>query len=212
VKRTLAFACLLAFNNLALSAQTAKGPFVEHATEKSAIHVLPPQEDNPAGLKTIYTDLGSKTEPYSGGGFPLGPSGATAMAFTPKSDSHVSEVQVAVLYISGDNQVNLSIYDDAAGAPGTLIGGPVTVTNLPKAGTCCLLDIADFAPVAVKAGTQYWVVANTPSTGRGSDFEGGWGTSAKPIIPFAVTHSPKAGWFPGNANELPAGEVLGTVP
>ena len=32
--------------------------------------------------------------------------------------------------------------DDAGGVPGTLLAGPVTVTDLPDYGTCCTLAIA----------------------------------------------------------------------
>jgi len=132
------------------------------------------------------------------------------MPFTPSLNSHVSEVRVAVQYLSGANQINLSIYADSGGVPGTLLAGPVMVTNLPGSGTCCRLGVANFTPVTVSGGIRYWVVANTPQTGIGSDFEGVWGQAANIAIPFAADNG--TGWFSTSAVQLPSGVVLGTIP
>jgi hypothetical protein len=215
VKKTLLLVCLLTLGNLALLAQT-EGPRAVHTPEKSAIHV--PPEDAPQTLSKIYTNLGKPTDLYndteawtvSGPTSDIGFALSLALPFTPKSNSHVSQVQVAVQYFSGTNQVNLSLYGDTSGAPGTLLAGPVTVKNLPAAGTCCTLALANFTPVAVTAGTRYWVVANTPSSGTGSDFDGSWDWVAKPVILVAGNHG--AGWYEFNGDALPAGEVLGTIP
>ncbi len=215
---TLLFVCLLAVNNLTLLAQTGKGPRSIHVTEKSAIHV--PSQEAPAALAKIYSNLGTKTDAYndtenwiiSGPNSSIGFAESLGLPFTPKSNSHVSQVQVAVGYAgTGANQVNLSIYGDSGGVPGTLLAGPVTVSGLPALGTCCTLAVANFSPVAVTAGTRYWVVADTPLTGTGSDFYGAWDWVAKPFIPMASNF--KGGpWYESNADSLVAGEVLGTIP
>jgi len=216
VKRIVLSLSFLALGNLALFAQT-DAPRPVHTPERSAIHV-PPQEA-PEVLKAIYNNLGpSKTDLYndtdawtiSGPNSDVGFALSLALPFTPKSDAHVSQVQLAVQYFSGTNQVNLSIYGDTNGAPGTLLAGPVTVKNLPAAATCCLLTVANFTPLAVTAGTRYWVVADTPMTGTGSDFDGSWDWVAKPIILLAGNHG--SGWYGFNGDALPAGEVLGTIP
>jgi len=210
------FVCLLLLCNPTLLAQTGH-PRIVHTTEKSVIHV-PPQEA-PAGLKKIFSNLGkSKTDLYNdaAGWNVEGPNSGqvtqfVGIPFTPKSNSHVSQVRVAMQYDgSGANQVNLSIYGDAGGMPGTLLTGPVTVTNLPDFGTCCALAVASFSPLAVTGGTQYWVVANTPPTGTGSDFVGVWVLVAAEY-PLAVYEY--GSWYPfiGDTIDL-AGEVLGTMP
>jgi hypothetical protein len=217
VKKALLLVCFLALCKVILFAQTGERPRTVHVTEKSAIHV--PPQGVPAGLTKIYSNLGTKTDLYDDteGFSVVGPNagvGVTyfyAIPFTPRSNSHVSQVGVAVGYGgSGANQVNLSIYADLGGAPGTLLSGPVTVTNLPDFGTCCSLAVANFSPVAVSGGTRYWVVADTPLTGTGSDFVGIWAIVAK-LIPVAENYDGK-GWFGFNADYLLAGEVLGTVP
>jgi len=216
LKKTLLSACLLALCNLTLFAQIAERPRTIHTTETSPIHV-PPQEV-PAALKKIYSNLGtSKTDLYSDAyaRVLLGPNSGygqqfLGMPFTPKSNAHVSQVQVAVQYGGyGANQVNLSIYGDSGGVPGTLLAGPVTVTNLPVFGTCCTLAVASFSPLAVTAGTQYWVVADTPLTGTGSDFVGSWDFSIKF---FPTAYNVGGGWTQYDAIEESAGEVLGTIP
>jgi len=203
---------------MTLFAQTVAGPQVVHTTEKSAIHV-PPQV-NAVALKKIYSNLGTKTDLYNdtNGWLLAGPNSLgsallefVAMPFTPKSNSTVEQVQVAVHYLgSGANQVNLSIYADSGGAPGTLLAGPVTVTNLPESGTCCALAVASFTPVAVTAGTQYWVTGDTPLSGTGSDFTGTWSWVTKDLGEWG-DGSPY-GWSVLPVDGLPAGEVLGTIP
>ncbi|MFZ0480341.1 MAG: choice-of-anchor R domain-containing protein [Terriglobales bacterium] len=221
--KTLLSTFVLLLCNLTLFAQTGQSPRILHAKEKSAIHV-PPLEIE-AGLKTIYSNLGAKTDLYNssqelglmGPNVPKdgGHDQFDGMAFTPKTNSHVSQVRVAIQYGgSGANQVSLSIYGDSDGIPGTLLAGPVTVTNLPDNFTCCTLAVATFTPVALTGGTQYWVVANTPLTGTGSDFFGGWNTVAKPDLRMAYMSGEvgEESWFAQNADLLAAGEVLGTIP
>jgi hypothetical protein len=218
VKRILQALALLALLDLTLPAQTVKDRSL-HFSKTSAIHV--PPQDAPAGLKKIYSNLGkSKTDLYndldawvvSGPKSYPGYSFFQALPFSPKSNSHVSQVQVAIGYLtgSGSTQVNLSIYGDANGVPGTLLAGPVTVTDVPP-GQCCALTVANFTPLAVTAGSQYWVVADTPLAGTGSDFYGVWFWVIAPVIPVASNFD-DAGWFSHNGDGRPAGEVLGTIP
>jgi hypothetical protein len=216
VKKNMLLGSFLALCTLTLFSQNGRGPRVVVTPEKSAVHV-PPQK-TAAHLKKIYSNLGtSKTNLYSnnswgvsGPNSSLGRAYSVALPFTPKLNSTVEQVQVAVGYAgSGANQVNLSIYSDAEGAPGTLLAGPVTVTNLPALGTCCTLAVANFTPVAVTSGTQYWVAANAPLTGTGSDFAGGWNWVVKQI-PGAVDYG--FGFFSMDADGVAAGEVLGTTP
>jgi hypothetical protein len=205
----------LALSTLTLCAQTQKRPRIVHTTERSATRV-PPQEV-PAGLQQIYSNLSTKTDLYNDldgwsieGPAVNGYSFFAAIPFTPKSNSHVLQVRAAVHHYNGANQVNLSIYGDAGGVPGSLLAGPVTVRNLPDGGTCCALAIANFTPLAVTGGSQYWVVVDTPLTGTGSDFLGVWDMVAK-VVPLAF-NGDNSGWYASSANDLPAGAVLGTIP
>jgi hypothetical protein len=215
VKKNVLYLCIVILLNLSLLAQAGQ-PRIVHGEEKSAIHV-PPQEA-PATLKAIYRNLGvSKTDLYldNRGWVVAGPNSSQdpesiGMPFIPKSASHVLQVRVALQYGgSGANQINLNLYDDAGGVPGTLLAGPVTVTDLPDYGTCCTLAIANFSSVAVSGGAQYWVVADTPLTGAGSDSFGLWDFVIA-TIPVAATNG--SVWELIDGDLRPAGEVLGTIP
>jgi hypothetical protein len=212
--------CLVALCGTALFAQESRNtahPRMVRTTEKSQIHV--PAQDAPAGLKGIYSNLGPKADAYNGGGGFLlrGPAAGNfpvfvAMPFTPKSNSTVMEVEAAVQYGgSGANQVNLSLYGDSGGVPGTLLAGPQTVANLPHFGSCCTLTIWKLATgVKVTGGSQYWVVADTPASGVGSDFFGNWDFVFRTHLTGMNTGSH---WyqFTGPDQEV-AGAVFGTVP
>jgi len=220
VKKTVTvWLFLLLLCNLTPFAQAGGPPRVVHTAERPAIRV-PPQEA-PASLKKIYSNLAaSKTDLYNdnlgfqeSGPNSIGGTYFIGLPFTPTANSTVEQVQVAVQYGgSGANQVNLSIYGDSGGVPGTLLAGPVMVANLPEAGTCCTLAVANFPPVAVIGGTRYWVVADTPLTGTGSDFNGVWDFIAKPPI-YLQAYSNGSGWFGFNSSPAEAaGEVLGSIP
>jgi len=220
VRQALRMVALLAISACTLFAQTAGQPQMLHHTGKFTGPHVPPQEA-PEGLSTIYSTLG--TDPnnlynyidtwlVSGPRSDVGLSNFIAMPFTPQANSHVSEIRAGLLYYGiGADQVNFSIYGDAKGHPGKLLAGPVTVKKLPKAFSCCDLAVADFDSVAVNAKTQYWIVADTPKTGKGSDFLGEWAGAVSPVLMLAA-NAAQTGWVAFNGNGLPAGQVLGTTP
>ena len=83
-------------------AQSA-APAIAHTTHSG---IVTPAQPTPATLKTIFTNLGpSKTDDYNdtAGLYIMGPTNsfgdseqADAVPFTPKSNSHVTQLQVAV--------------------------------------------------------------------------------------------------------------------
>lgn len=204
--------CALILSSTLLSAQQS----VPDTTNASEVRTA--AQEAPAGLVLIFGNLGPKTSAFtSGGWFVSGPNYSSgrhfvAMPFSPKANSTVTQVQVAIQYnASGANQVDLSVYTDNAGKPGTLIGGPITITKLSNCCVCCTLTIGAFSPgVHVVAKAKYWLVADTPLSGTGSDFLGVWNwvPPAKTLV--GTNHT---GWisFPAAIQE-PAGAIYGTVP
>jgi hypothetical protein len=174
----------------------------------------------PAAIQKIYSNLGAAPNAYSSSAWLLqGPNAAggsqfIGMALTPTANAHVIAVRAAIQYNgAGANQVNLSLYSDAGGVPGALLAGPVTVTGLPSYFSCCGLATAVFGSpgVAVTAGTQYWVVGDTPSAGTGGDFAGTWEWVYTPLLIGANVAA--GGWFSFPAAlQAPAGAVYGTIP
>lgn len=218
MKKTLMFVCMVAFATVTLFAQQHLKSISGPAQDKTQVRT--PMQKAPVGLKKIFSNLGPKASAYSSSAWlENGPNAAgggpqfIAMPFTPKANATVTQAQVAVQWnSSGANQINLSVYSDSSGAPGTLIGGPVTVTNLPTYSTCCALTIGGFSPgVSVLAGTQYWIVADTPLSGQGSDFAGVW--DFVPPAKTTVGANEGGSWFSFQASiSEPAGAVYGTIP
>jgi hypothetical protein len=86
-----------------------------------------------------------------------------AGGFTPSANHTLTEIKVAVGFVEGTNGLVLGLYNDASGVPGTAIKS-WSLSNLPTFGTCCVVEVkTDTAGIAVKAGTQYWIVLKTNS-------------------------------------------------
>jgi len=133
---------------------------------------IKPNVVNDAKLKTIFSNLGSKTDTYdsTNGWLVAGPNSSRglqwiAMPFTPRADATVTQIQSAVAYGNqgGINGFNLVLAADSSGLPGKPLHS-WDLKNLRLEDTCCKLDIANYAKgVKVKKGTQYWVVSQTDS-------------------------------------------------
>jgi hypothetical protein len=218
VKKTLILLFATMLCSTVLFAQAKHSGRTTTTKELSAIHT--PSQDAPAALKKIYSNLGkSKTDRFldTNGWTIAGPNAGIGvvqyigMPFTPKVNAHLTQTQLAVEWVTGDNQVNISLYSDGGGIPGTKLAGPVTVSNLATFGTCCQLAVANLTSTAVAAGTQYWVVVDEPSTGAGSNTWGAW-AFVPTLFPFAFFNPANGGWLPGNgASAEAAGAVFGTM-
>jgi len=204
----------LLFSTLAcgmLSAQNS-GLKVAHTVRQAAVT---PAQETPATLQTIYTDFGPTTTDYyndTTGYYVLGPDNtvgdtqqAIGLPFTPKADAHVTQLQAAIGYISGTSAVDIGLYSDASGTPGTLLAAGHS-TTIPDFGACCTVVSVNIVSTAVTAGTQYWIVASSDT--HGPDFGGVW--QASNLYNIAGNES-DSGWFTFSAN-VPAGAAKGTVP
>ena len=120
-------------------------------------------EASRVGLQRIYSNLGPKTDTYlATDGWSLtgfNSYGSRSSAFPLPFLSHQNRTptsrkwRAAIQYNGGGaNQVNIGIYSDDLGVPGTLLAGPVPVKNLPPFPSCCALAVADFSPLPIAAG------------------------------------------------------------
>ena len=86
-----------------------------------------------------------------------------AVPFTPAANMTVKEVEASVVWDEGTNAVVLSLNSDSSGLPGKAIH-TWNVKNLAIIGSCCQLATGKSTTgIAVKKGTQYWVVVSTNS-------------------------------------------------
>lgn len=169
----------------------------------------------PANLTTIFSNLGTGNNVYNGaaGTGVLGKNVPNqpfpewvANGFTPTANYTVTEVQVGVTWVEGENSVILSLNEDNGGIPGKVLY-ITQFTNLPTFGTCCTLQTAMLSPgVPVTKGTMYWVVLRTKSTNQGTwnvwnnDFNGAQG-------PFS--NSTGHGWNKQSTQQLGGFGVFG---
>jgi hypothetical protein len=137
-----------------------------------------------------------------------------ALPFTPKQNSHATVLQAAIGLLVGTNQFKLALFSDDKGTPGTALA-TVTVTDAPPAHTCCELVTGKLATpgIALKANTQYWLVAITDDVNAPS-FEGLW---AFTNFAFVAVHDFSAvdgevSWGTFQNGGALAGAVKGTVP
>jgi hypothetical protein len=111
---------------------------------------IQPDVANNAGVKTIFSNLGSKRDTYdaTNGWSVNGPKCRActkapqwiAMPFTPKADATVTQIQIAVGYdASGTDGFNVVLASDASGLPGKPLHS-WDLKNLPTSGKCCNLD------------------------------------------------------------------------
>jgi len=194
----------------------AEVPRQAHATP-SVIHT--PAVIHPDGTKTIFSNLGPSTNAYydgngwlvAGPASELGESQWIGLPFIPAKNSTVTKIEVALSYDgAGANQAILSLNNDSSGSVGTVIEQK-TVKNFPNIGTCCTLVTWKLkTPQAVTAGTQYWVVASTPTTGTGDDVLAAWMFSVNDWFDYNVAGG---GWTGSlSFTGIPAAGVFGTIP
>ena len=92
--------------------------------------VVAPAQPPSADLVTIYSNLGTGSNVYNA----IAGSGVLgrqvpgqprpewlANGFTPTADHTVTEIQVGVTYVSGDNEMVLSLNEDNGGVPGKVL-------------------------------------------------------------------------------------------
>lgn len=179
---------------------------------------VPLQSDFAAGLVRIYDN--SSRYPLgvywccngwtvSGSGSPTNTTYAEATPFTPSSNATVEKIAVAVGYVSGTNEVTISLNVDNGSLPGSSLAS-ANVSNLPPFASCCQFEVANFATgVPVTAGTQYWVVVQT--TTPTSDTSAAWNDNDtnQTLQPFAYYSN---GLWQSAEGILGAFAVVGTVP
>lgn len=221
VKKTVKVATATLFA-LALACGTllAQNKIQDFVQIEPSFDITPYHNLAPAGTVTIFSNLGpSATNEYDDAfgycvtGNNQSSCGTTeqwiAMPFTPTKASHATLIEAAIQYYAGTNALQLSLYNDVNGAPGTSLK-TVEVRNAPASGTCCTLVAASLGTpgVALTAATQYWVVATADDT-RAATFSGYWATANA----YLAYNPAQAGWTSFDDPEgQEAGVVRGTVP
>jgi hypothetical protein len=185
--------CLVLFAGIGVFAQTTKDGVVTINGGSRAIFLRPPSRilapsaPLPAGVVTIYSNLGTGDQTYNpnaGVGIVGKDAGQplpqwVGIAFTPTADHMVQAIRVGATYVSGSNEMALLLDADENGVPGAMLHA-WKLSDLPNFGSCCILQTRKYlAGIPVKAGTQYWVVLRTMP--QGTDTYGVWDDNFKEI-------------------------------
>jgi len=132
---------------------------------------MKPNKIHKAKAATIFSNLATAYPNgiyFSGEGATLcgpdcgiGESIAVAGGFTPTATATATEIDAAVGYIEGTDEITFSIYSDDSGAPGTALWSG-NAKSLPTFGACCGLTTAKIKDgLSLTAGKPYWVVVST---------------------------------------------------
>jgi len=218
IKKVVPGVCLcLVFMTFACASLAAQGPQIA-IVQRSPI--VEPANSPEKGLTKIHSNLGSKTDAFDDGvswsitgpDNPRWGEGYLAMPFTPKANSTVKEVLIALGYVTGGfNKGSISIFTDAGGVPGKPLKTWAT-GNFPPEGQCCkLIALKDSTGIPLKGGTQYWIVARTGPQSKQAQYQ--WNfvwNDAQGKVAF-LNGNTKDKWLPYHDN-LAAFAVYGTVP
>jgi len=128
--------------------------------------------------QTFFTDLGTGNDVYNccegwtvSGTGTIGESFTSANLFTSLASGSVSQIDVAVSYVTGTNAFYASIWTDNNGIPGTELWNQQNLSSSQPVGGCCgLVTITGISGLSLTAGQQYFVVIG-PESITGTTFE-----------------------------------------
>jgi hypothetical protein len=129
-----------------------------------------------------------------------------AAAFVPSVTGNLESIAVAITYTSGTaNLVNLGLYNDAGGEPGTTVLESWTLTSLAPAGTdnSPAWAMSTLQPL-LSAGTRYWIVGSEPA---GSDTVVGWCLNEAGTLGLTGSRNNQKAWGVDDINVVPAFQV-----
>ena len=140
----------------------------------------------------------------SGASSPCGLIGIAA-AFTPSADFTLSQIDIALEYISGTNEASVTLVNDASGLPGFTALEWWDLTGLPGYSTTYSpTSLLSSGGITLLSGTQYWVIAEPLS----NDTYDLWSQNSQGGSGFAF-YSGGSGWS-YHQGTTPAFDVLGT--
>lgn len=148
-----------------------------------------------------------------------------AAPFTPGGAVMLSQIDLALGWLSGTNGAVINLVNDNNGVPGTSLLETWTVTNLQYTGPADLVSVSSTSTVPLQRGTQYWIVvegmapdtligwngSNSGQSGGAESEDGGvtWTTTSQLLRAFDVLGTPAPGIPSALAIGLTTGEVGG---
>ena len=204
------FVLTLACSTTLLAAEAPKVAHADHIIQGKA-------QPNTSHDPVLCNTIGPSTNEFQLNGYfvagpdnsLLGESQFMAVACTPSKNVTLTTVKAGwQWYGYGANLIQICLYsDNGSNAPGTQIGNCVTKRNLPDFGTANTLVTVNFSSqsLALTAGTQYWIVGQTPSSGTGDDAVDVWNGGGE----YTGYNVAGSGWGSFQADLTPAATISG---
>ena len=157
----------------------------------------------PPGTTVIFSNLDVKypdgtyfcclSDTVSGPTSQLSSTHWVAGGFQPRANASVSEIALGLGLVSGTNEIIVTLNADNNGVPGKVLAS-MKATSLKALGGCCTLaTVKPTTPVAVKAGTQYWVALQTNKSDASA--WAGWNMNdTEEINPLPCAFNTGTGW------------------
>jgi hypothetical protein len=168
--------------------------------------------------QTFFTDLGPMGNEYqsstgwtiSGTGT-LGTSFTAANLFTSLASGSVSQIDLAIGYVTGTNAFYAAIYTDNNGLPGTQLFREDNLSSSQDFGGCCgVVTISGISGLSLTAGQDYFVVLG-PETLGATTFEVlNWNNQGVDGLDLYSTDGGNTWNSNGTGNPLGAFDILGS--
>jgi uncharacterized protein (TIGR03437 family) len=127
-----------------------------------------------------------------------------ASPFTPNGNFSLTQIRLALGWISGTNGAVIDLVNSNAGVPGTAVLQSWTVAQLPPSGPSTLTTLTPTSPILLKNGVEYWLIVK----GAASDTLDFWSGNASGLTGTLLSLDQGASWNNGTLN-LSAFDVLG---
>lgn len=168
--------------------------------------------------QTFFTDLGTGNNVYNcctgwtvSGTGTIGESFTAANLFTSLSSGSVSQIDLAVSYVTGTNSFYASIWTDNNGLPGTELWNEQNLSSSQPVGGCCgLVTVTGITGLSLTAGQQYFVVIG-PESINGTTFEVfDWNNQGVNGLDLFSNNGGQTWTSNGSGNPLGAFDILGS--
>ncbi len=140
--------------------------FLRGAVLLLSVAVLP--LTSKASTLTIYSNFNSNPSNLYNSGVGWAELGGTplafisAMAFTPAASYDLTQIDLAMVYVSGTNSFTLNLETGNGGVPSNTILQSWTVDDMPTSGSCCGVDTVTSPGIHLTGGDPYWLVVQVP--------------------------------------------------
>ena len=175
------------------------------------------------GNFTVFSDFGPGMTSAGSGGAGWCVSGNTtsgcgplvdrwvASPFTPLGSFTLTQIDLALGYVSGNNAAGIELVNSQGGFPGTTVLESWSPLNLPPSlpnPPAPIVSLASNTPITLQGGTQYWVV----TTGSASDTLDFWWGNTLGFAGSYESNNDGTSWYllSNTPGTLTAFDVLGT--